>query len=94
MSAVLVAVIVGAFAFVGPLILKRQDYKRQDAVADRVKEAAELLATTSTVTQEKLDEIHVLVNSRLTAALDEIAALRAYLDGITRPGDPELPEPH
>ena len=94
MSAVLVAVIVGAFAFAGPLILKRQDYKRQDAVADRVKEAAELLATTSTVTQEKLDEIHVLVNSRLTAALDEIAALRAYLDGITRPGDPELPEPH
>lgn len=32
-------------------------------------------------TDGKLDEIHVLVNSRLTAALEEIAALRDYIDG-------------
>jgi len=32
-------------------------------------------------TDNKLDEIHVLVNSRLTAALEEIAALRDYIDG-------------
>ena len=94
MPAVLVAFIVGAFAFAGPLLLKRQDYKRQDEVAERVKEAADLLAATSTVTQEKLDEIHVLVNSRLTAALEEIATLRTYLDGIVRPGDPQPPAPH
>ena len=94
MSAVLVALIVGAFAFAGPLLLKRQDYKRQDEVARRAEEVAKLLASSSSVTQEKLDQIHILVNQRLTDALAEIAALRAYLDGIARPGDPELPDPH
>jgi hypothetical protein len=94
MAAVWIALIVAVFGFLGPMLLKRQDYKRQDEVAKRVKEAADLLASSTTVTQEKLEEIHILVNSRLTDALNEITRLREYLDSVARPGDPAPPEPH
>ncbi len=55
---------------------KREDYKRQDLVAAQAAEAAALLlaanervAESTAVTNEKLDVIHTLVNSHMTAAM-------------------------
>jgi hypothetical protein len=93
-SGVLIALIVAVFGFVGPYLLKRQDYKRQDEVAKKVAEVATTVETANSVTNDRLEEIHVLVNSRLTDALNEIARLRDYLDANARPGDPTPPEPH
>jgi len=66
---------------------------RQDAIAAKAEEAAALLldanervAHTAEVTQEKLDEIHILVNSNMTAAMqaeltamEEVLAMRVEL---------------
>ena len=41
----------------------------------------------------KLNAIHVLVNQRMTDALTEIQALRAYVDDTARKGDPPIPPP-
>jgi len=55
---------------------KLEDYARQDAVADKAAEAAKLLlaanervAETAKITNGKLDVIHTLVNSNMTAAM-------------------------
>ncbi len=55
---------------------KEEDWARQDAVASQAAKAAELLlaqnkvvAETATTTNEKLDVIHTLVNSNMTAAM-------------------------
>ena len=55
---------------------KREDWARSDAVAEKAAEAARLLlaanervAETTAVTNEKLDVIHGLVNSQMTAAI-------------------------
>jgi hypothetical protein len=88
----------GAFvvAVVGPLLLawltnrqrrsdKREDWARQDAVAEKAAEAAKLLlaanervAKTAAETNGKLDVIHTLVNSNMTAAM------QAELDATSR----------
>lgn len=88
MNAVLVALIVAFAGVAGPLFLsylnnrqrhaeRAEDYARQDAVAAKAAEAAELLlesnkavAATAKVTNNKLDVIHTLVNSTLTAAIE------------------------
>jgi len=64
---------------------RAQDYERQDAVAAQVKKAAESLvqsnavvAATAEVTNKKLDVIHILVNSNMTAAM------QAELDATVR----------
>lgn len=64
---------------------KQEDYARQDVVAAKAAEAAELLlasnekvAKAAKVTDEKLDVIHTLVNSNMTAAM------KSELDAITR----------
>jgi hypothetical protein len=56
---------------------KIEDYKRQDAVAAQAAEAARLLlasnrqaAAVAQMTNTKLDVIHTLVNSTLTAAIE------------------------
>lgn len=81
MTAVWVALIVAVSAMAGPLLLagrmdrlrrreRMEDYARQDAVAAR----------TAAVTNGKLDVIHGLVNSNLTAALSaELDAKEALL---------------
>jgi hypothetical protein len=66
---------------------KQEDYARQDAVAAQAAEAARLLlaenkkvAETAAVTNDKLDVIHVLVNSNMTAAMQgQLVALKAQL---------------
>jgi hypothetical protein len=92
---ILVAVIVSVIA---PTVLglmtnhqrraeKREDWARQDAVADKAAEAATLLlaenkrvAATAEKTNEKLDVIHILVNSNMTAAMQaELDATRRDL---------------
>lgn len=122
-DAVFIALIVGFFGFVGPWLLKRQDYKRQDAViaaaeqraheidarqdlvAAQTAEAAQLLlgqqtaireqaaeaarllvqsdaerAEVAEVTIAKLDDIHTLVNSNMTSAMQgELDATVAML---------------
>lgn len=129
MVIVLVA-IVGVFgSVVGPALLaylngrqrraeKREDYARQDQVADRVTEAADrtkavaeqaaeaarllvasnavaakTAAHTAAITNGKLDQIHTLVNSTLTeaieaqleATLEQLAMMRRALAGETVP---------
>jgi len=57
-------------------IEKELDWAREDAVAKKAEEAAALLvvsnervAKTAKVTNDKLDQIHTLVNSNMTAAM-------------------------
>lgn len=42
--------------------------------------------------EAKLDDIHVLVNSRLTSVLGDLKILRDYIDANRKPGDPPVPE--
>lgn len=100
MTAVLVAFIVGFLGIAGQWFLKRQDYQRLDEVAARaevVAARAEMVATTlaasTSETNEKLDGIHVLVNQQRTDLINEVAALREYIESIIRPGDPTPPVP-
>ena len=122
METVFIALIAAAAAVIAPAILayitgrqrrneKREDYARQDQVADRVsdaakqaREAARLLvasnalaadtaAASAAVTNGKLDQIHTLVNSTLTAAIEaqldatveQLAMMRRALAGDTTP---------
>jgi hypothetical protein len=64
---------------------KKADWARQDAVAKKAEEAAALLlkanervAENTRLTQNKLDVIHTLVNSQMTAAM------QAELDATAR----------
>jgi len=66
---------------------KQEDYARQDAVAEQAAKAAKLLvaanervADTAKVTNGKLDVIHTLVNSNMTAAMQ--AELDARLENL------------
>ncbi len=66
---------------------KEQDWKRQDEVAAKADEAARLLlaanervAKTAAVTNGKLDQIHTLVNSNMTAAMK--AELEATIEKL------------
>lgn len=45
---------------------------------------ATTLASTGATTDKKLNDIHILVNSRLSKALDEIAALRIQVSKLKR----------
>jgi hypothetical protein len=66
---------------------KEQDYARQDAVAAQAAEAARLLLESNekaaegvSETNQKLDVIHTLVNSNMTAAMEsELGALTREL---------------
>jgi hypothetical protein len=65
--------------------IKQEDYARQDAVALQAAKAASLLlaanervALSATMTNSKLDVIHTLVNSNMTAAM------QAEFDATTR----------
>lgn len=97
-SSIVVAVIVGGMAVVGQQLLsrsnarqrreeKQEDWDRQDAVAAKAAEAADLLlaenkkvAATAVQTQRSLSEIHTLVNSNMTAAMQgQLVALKAQL---------------
>lgn len=84
--------IVAVGVIVGPLFLawltgrqrsaeKREDWARQDAVADKVdavasqaRKAAELLRTRQDEVAGKLNQIHDLVNSNLTTQMEEALA--------------------
>lgn len=77
-DAILVALVV---AILGPVILnvlnararhkeKLEDWARQDEVAEKLLRANEVVALQSRDTQKKLEVIHTLVNSNMTAAMD------------------------
>jgi hypothetical protein len=67
--------------------IKLADYAREDAVADKAalvakaaQEAAHAAASIATIQGAKLDQIHTLVNSNLTAAMqDQLDARHATL---------------
>jgi hypothetical protein len=65
------------------IITQHYQFKRQQAGLTEVKDAALTAATkvetVATGQDKKLDQIHVLVNSRLTTALSQIKALRKQL---------------
>lgn len=50
---------------------KREDWARLDQVRDQAAEAARLLVQSNNVTNSKLDVIHTLVNSNMTAAMQD-----------------------
>lgn len=89
METVFVAGIVAITSMFGPLILamltnkqrraeKQEDYKRQDAVAEAAKQAVTAVNHASEISTVKLDAIHALVNSNLTAVM------KAELDATVR----------
>jgi hypothetical protein len=72
-------------------VLSRRDAaSAAEHVAEKVDAVATTAAETSTNTEHKLEEIHVLVNSRLTEALNRIDQLEKSL-GI--PPDSPVPKP-
>jgi len=88
-TTVVVAVIGAVGIIVSPALLayftgrqrraeKVQDWARQDEVAARVRDVAAVAAKTDRVVNDKLDTIHDLVNSNMTAAKrGELDARRA-----------------
>ena len=65
------AILICFATIVTPLLVARQSFRRQDEVAARLEKA-------SLKTNTKLDVIHTLVNSNMTAAM------QSELDAITR----------
>jgi hypothetical protein len=79
-------------AIITTYILGRRESRRAaNTVAAKVDDVAQVAAETNSQTGEKLEQIHVLVNSRLSEALDRIGDLEAKL-GIP-PGAPIPPPP-
>jgi len=75
---IVVALIVGVSGMLGPILLAQVNWRRQDEVAAKVAEAAALLVESNaraTIeaenTRQQLKEIHVLVNSDMTTALQD-----------------------
>ena len=81
----LVATIVAAIGLFGQWLLKRQDYQRQDEVAERVAQ----VAATSANTDAKLDEVHHIVNQQRTDMQAYTALLK---DTLTRAQVPIPPD--
>lgn len=91
MDTIWVALIVASSTTISPLLLaaltgrqrrrdREVDYARQDAVAKKAAEAVQAMLNAATDTNEKLDVIHVLVNSTLTAAMrSELEAISQVL---------------
>lgn len=65
-EAVVVALIVAGVGVLGQWLLKRQEFARQDEVAERVAQVAAQVALTSANTDAKLDEVHQIVNQQRT----------------------------
>ncbi|HEX6968881.1 MAG TPA: hypothetical protein VF174_08765 [Micromonosporaceae bacterium] len=88
MEAVLVALIVAVGGFVGQWLLRRQDYKRQDEVAERVRQ----VAVTTAENVDKLDDVHKIVNQQRTDMQRYQAVLLAALTaaGVEIPPDESL----
>jgi hypothetical protein len=88
MEAVLVAMIVAGVGLVGQWLLKRQDYRRQDEVAARVRQVAQ----TAAETVGKLDDVHKIVNQQRTDMQRYQAVLLAALRraGVEIPPDESL----
>ena len=79
-EAVLVALVVAVGGVFGQWLLRRQDFRRQDEVAARVAEATARQAADASRVTTKLDEIHTLVNSNMTAAVrGELVAVEAQM---------------
>jgi multidrug resistance efflux pump len=81
MEAVLVALGVAALAIFGQWLLKRQDYKRLDELAQRQIEQA-----------EKIEQVHKIVNQQRTDMQSYQAVLKAALEhaGVAVPADKSL----
>jgi hypothetical protein len=88
---VFIALVVAVSSTFGPVLIgwvayflrqkeKREEYARQDEVARRLESAQKATVAARGVMNNKLDEIHELVNSNMTAALlSERSALNGQL---------------
>jgi hypothetical protein len=88
---VFIALVVAVSSMFGPVLVgwvayyirrkeKQEEYARQDEVARRVEIVKETTVAARAVMNNKLDEIHELVNSNMTAALlSERSALNGQL---------------
>jgi hypothetical protein len=103
-EAVWVALIVAGVGLLGQWLLKRQDFARQDQVAERVAtaaaqaaQAAELLAVqnervaaATEITNKKLEQVHVIVNQQRTDMQRYQATLIAALIAARVPIPPDV----
>jgi uncharacterized protein YlxW (UPF0749 family) len=96
MEAVWVALIVAVAAMAGPLLLARQQNRRQDEVARRVTDVADKLAAQNKVvaqatktTNTKIDDVHQIVNQQRTDMVARIDELKNALiaGGLPIPPD-------
>jgi len=90
-DSILVALIVGVMAVIGQQLQswnasrsrredKEEDWARQDEVADKLVEQNEKVAKAAGETKAQLKEIHTLVNSNMTAAMQaQLVALKGQL---------------
>ena len=78
--ALIIVALIGIIVPFSTLILK----VFQDRATAR--ELAATLQARKTEVDSKLEEIHILVNSRLSKALKEISILRAHLNLLTQKG--------
>ena len=110
MPDVQVALIVGITSSIGvisPIILavltnkqrrreKQEDYVRQDLVASRVEQNNREMREDQKKSNYKLDQIHDLVNSQFTAALQAELAARSHslelMKSFLRTSDPQDPQ--
>jgi len=91
-----VALIVAISAMVGPLLVARQQNKRQDEVARRVTDVADKLAAQNKVvakateaTNAKIDGVHTIVNQQRSDMVARIDELKAALIAAGLPVPPD-----
>jgi len=96
MEAVWVALIVAVAAMAGPLLLARQQNRRQDEVARRVTDVADKLAAQNKVvaqatktTNTKIDDVHQIVNQQRTDMVARIDELKNALIAAGLPVPPD-----
>ncbi len=68
-TSLIAPIAVGFFTYRVQRADRREDWARQDLVAQRARDVAEAARSAAVVVSEKLDLVHTLVNSQLTAAL-------------------------
>lgn len=83
--------IVGAFVTLGTLYINNRGDKRAKVAAIARRETADAQDVKLDEQNSKLDGIHVLVNSRLTRALNKITRLEEHISKLT--GEPFSPDP-
>lgn len=79
----LASLLTSVAGFVTLWFSQRATAKKTEEVAKKTEEVAKVLTSDSIEKAKKLEEIHLVVNSRLTKALDEITELKRIIAELT-----------